>query len=321
MQSFIFAVNAVAPIIILVAIGYFLKCKGFMPSDFTKKANKIVFKVFLPVMLFLNTYKIENPKQMDFGYILFAVLGATVVFLISIPLVLLVTRDNGRRGALLQSTFRSNYALIGIPLAQSLFGDEGAVVATLLSAILIPVFNILAVISLSVFKKQTEKISIKEIIIEIVKNPLILSIFVGVVFLIIREITGFDLLKIDAISKPLSHLSNMTTPMALLVLGAEFEFSASKALRREIIFGTVMRTVLVPFLALSVALLIGDFKGAHFASFIAAFGTPVAVSSVPMVQEMGGDSALAGQLVVWTTLVSALTVFLFSFALKQIGVF
>ena len=94
-------------------------------------------------------------------------------------------------------------------------------------------------------------------------------------------------------------------------------------LKKEIIFGTVLRTVIVPLIGLGIAFLFfrNIFSGAHFAAFVAAFATPVAVSSVPMAQEMGSDSQLAGQLVVWSTLVSAFTVFLASFILKSAGIF
>ena len=97
------------------------------------------------------------------------------------------------------------------------------------------------------------------------------------------------------------------------MLGAQFEFSHVASLRRQIAFGTLMRTVIVPVLGIGVACLIGRFEGAHFAAFVAVFATPVSVSSVPMAQEMGGDATLAGQLVVWTTLLSAVSVFVISF--------
>ena len=107
------------------------------------------------------------------------------------------------------------------------------------------------------------------------------------------------------------------------MLGAQFEFSAIKGLRREIITGVLYRTVLAPVLGVGVAyLFFGDrFGGAHFAAFVALFATPVAVSSLPMAQEMGNDAELAGQYVVWTTLVSALSIFLASLWLKQVGIF
>jgi predicted permease len=134
---------------------------------------------------------------------------------------------------------------------------------------------------------------------------------------------SFRLSDIEPLYKALTYLSNLATPLALLALGAQFEFSAVAALRREIVFGTLMRTVAVPLLAIGLAaLLFADrFGGAHFAAFIAMFATPVSISSVPMAQEMKADATLAGQLVVWSTLTSALTIFLFSFFLRLGGIF
>ena len=328
MDSLIFAVNAVSPIIVTVAVGYLLKKAGLMSADFAKAANKLVFRLLLPSMLFLNVYKIENIASMDFGYVLYVLIALITIFALSIPLCLAVSGKGERRGVLLQGIFRSNYALVGIPLAQSLFGDEGAIIATLLSAFYVPALNMLAVISLSIFKKNGSKPDVKKILLGIVKNPLIQSIALAIVFLGIRAIfenlgIEFRISQIPAIFTPLEYFSRSATPIALLVLGAQFEFSAIKELRREIIFGTFMRTFVVPLLGLGVAYLFfsDTFTGAHFAAFVAVFATPVAVSSVPMAQEMEGDSALAGQLVVWTTLFSALSVFLASFLLKLAGIF
>ena len=323
MDSFIFAINAVLPIVLTVLIGYVLKKIGLMNEAFSKTANKLVFKLFLPSMLFLNVFKINNFSFSDIGYIFYVVVAVLLIFILAIPLVITVTKKNDRRGVLLQCCFRSNYALIGIPIAQSLFGDEGVSVATLLSAVAIPLFNILAVISLSMFSSEKSCFSIRKLLFDIIKNPLIQSIFIGILALVIKNtLSGVDFsFETTPVYKVLQYLSSVATPMSLLVLGAQFEFSAIKTLRKEIIFGTVFRVVFVPFIAIGTALLLGWFNGAHFAAFIAVFATPVAVSSVPMSQEMGGDVSLAGQLVVWTTISSSLSVFIYSFVLSLINIF
>ncbi len=328
MASLIFALKAVLPIIITVAIGYILKKIKFMDGDFAKKGNKLVFRIFLPAMLFLNVYNIDDIGEIELGYVLYVLAALAVIFFIALPCVMLITKKNGCRGALLQAVFRSNYALIGIPLAESLFGDEGVAVATILSAFTIPLLNILAVISLTVFRGDGEKPSFKKIILGILKNPLIISVLLGVFVLLIRSVfvrSGIDfrLSSIEPAFKVLNYLSSMAPPLALLVLGAQFEFSAVSSLKKEIIFGTLARTVVVPLIGIGAAyLLFGDtFGGAHFATFVAVFATPVAVSSVPMAQEMKGDAILAGQLVVWTTLISGFTVFIVSFLLKAVGIF
>ena len=328
MNSFLFAISAVAPIMIMVAIGYLLKKIKLANADIAKALNRLVFRVFLPCMLFLNVYKMDSIGEIDLGYVAFALTVLLVIFALGIPCVMLVTKQGARRGVLLQAVFRSNYALIGIPLAQSLFGEEGLAIATLLSAAAIPAFNILAVISLSVFRDGEQTVSVKKILLGIVKNPLILSVLAGVAALGIRALfiragISFRLADIKPIYTVLGFLSNLATPLALLVLGVQFEFSAVKEMKKEIVFGTLARTVLAPALAIGVAFLFlkEQFSGAHFAAFVAMFATPVAVSSVPMAQEMKGDASLAGQLVVWTTLASALSVFFASWLLKLAGVF
>ena len=314
------------PIVITVLIGYVLKRIGLIKRDLARAMNKLVFRLLLPCMLFLNVYKIDDIGSFDFGYIIYAVGMTILLFLISIPFVLKLTKDNSKRGVIIQSVFRSNYALVGIPLATSLYGEAGSIVATLLSAFIIPIFNILAVVCLTVFGSGEKKINVKKMLLEIVKNPLIDSIVLGCICLGIRAIfenfgIDFRLSDIKPVYSVLSQLSATATPIALLVLGADFEFSAVPTMKKEIIFGVVMRTAFIPTVALITAYLIGSFDGAHFAAFVAMFGTPVAVSSVPMAQEMGADTALAGQLVVWTTVISAFTIFIISFVLKYIGVF
>lgn len=328
MDSFIFAVNAVLPIIIMVIIGYLLKRLGFVDHKMSKVLNKLTFRLFLPSMLFLNVYNIESITNINFFYIFYIVVFIAIIFLAFLILILLFTKNNGHRGVLLQASFRSNYALIGIPLAQSLFGEKGVIAASVLSAFSIPLYNILAVISLSLFNNTKKKTNVKNILLDIVKNPLIQSIVLGILFLVIRyffvknSIT-FRISDVTPLFTVLKYLSSVATPISLIALGAQFEFSAIKELKREIIFGTITRTITVPVIAIGCALLLfpTKFSGEHYASFVALFATPVAVSSVPMTQEMSGDETLAGQLVVWTTIVSAFTIFAFSFFLRYIGIF
>jgi len=327
MEDLVFTCNAVLPIILLMVLGYFLKRVGLITPELAKGMNKLVFRAFLPVMLFLNIYNIEDFTSISLGYVAYVVIFVIILFLICAPLLNKFMKDGRQKGALLQCLFRSNFALIGIPLATSIFGEKGAVVATILSAFIIPVFNVLAVISLSVFNSGEKKgIDVKKILLGIAKNPLLHGILTGLIGLGIKSLLlqlgiDFRLSDLTVIYKPLTQLSSLATPLALLALGAQFEFSAISSMKNAIIVGVSVRTVIVPFLGVLIAYLMGCFEGAHFATFVAVFGTPVAVSSVPMAQEMDSDVALAGQLVVWTTMVSAFTLFIMTLVLKAIGVF
>lgn len=326
MEDIIFAINAILPIILMIAVGYFLKRIKLIDDDTAKKLNTLVFRVFLPIMLFLNVYKIQSFSDIDFTFVFYAIGITVLLFLVGIPIMHVLFKDNRQRSVMLQGIFRANYALVGIPLAESLFGAEGSIMASLLSAFIVPVFNILAVICLTIYSAGDKKPSLSKVLNGIIKNPLIQGIFCGLVALGIRAVfvdigIDFRLSQITPVYKTLSNLSSVATPLSLLVLGARFELSAIPQLKKHIILGTVTRVVIVPLVGISIAVMMNRFSGAQFASFVACFCTPVAVSSVPMSQEMGADADLMGQLVVWTTVFSAFSIFIASYLLKVLGIF
>ena len=328
LESLLFAFNSVAPIILMVALGYFLKKSKMIGKDFVFSGNRLVFRILLPVMLFKNVYEIEDIASFDFSHVFFSLAMIMLVFLAAVITSGFITKEGPKRGALIQGIFRSNYALIGIPLVGSLFGDEGVAAAAVLSAFAIPLFNILAVSELLFFGKSGKKPSLSKILTDIIKNPLIQGVAAGFAALFVRGIfenlgIAFRLFDIAFIEKTATYLSSMATPLALIVLGADFEFSAISSLKKEIIFGTAMRCGAVPLFCLGTAFLFfrSNLDGAQFAAVTALFTAPVAVSSVPMAQEMGGDSSLAGQLVIWTTIFSAFSIFITSFLLKSAGIF
>jgi predicted permease len=326
MEDLLFVINATLPIVLMIVVGYFLKKIGLLKDNVSKDLNTLVFRIFLPVMLFLNVYKIQDFSNLDFTFVWYAIIITILLFIIGIPIMSFIFKENRQRSVMLQGIFRANYALVGIPLSESLFGLEGSIMASLLSAFIVPVFNILAVVTLTIFSAGDKKPSLKGVIKGIAKNPLIQGIFCGFVALGLRAIfvelgIEFRLTDIQPLYKTLQNLSNIATPLALLVLGARFELSAIPHLKKHIIIGVINRVVVVPVIGLSIALLLNKFTGAQFASLVACFCTPVAVSSVPMSQEMGADADLMGQLVIWTTVFSTFSIFIAAYILRILGIF
>ena len=117
MESFVFALNAVLPLIAMAFIGYLLVRIGFLPDGVSKLLNKMVFRIFLPCMLFYNVYKIDSLAGISLGYVAYAVAAVLIVFALAIPIAMCITKDGTRRGVVMQAMFRSNFALIGIPLS------------------------------------------------------------------------------------------------------------------------------------------------------------------------------------------------------------
>lgn len=328
LDTFLFACGAVLPIVLLIVLGYLLKRARLLGEPLLSGLNRVCFRVLIPILLFRNIYGGNGITPEDVRAVLFSTVAILAVFAAGWVLVRVAVKQPLQKGVLLQAVFRSNFAIIGLPLATTLFGEAGARTAALLSMVTIPLFNVLAVISLSVFVGDgAKKPSAREVLHNIITNPLILGVLAGVLVLALRALFArlgwaFRLTDIPGLYDAIDMAASAATPLALLVLGGQFELSAVRQLARPIVLGSVMRLVVVPAAALLAAYaLFPGFGGAEYASFVALFGTPTAVSGAVMASEMGGDGELAGQLVVWTTLGSAFTLFFFIALLRAVGIF
>lgn len=320
------------PIVLVIAVGYFLKRISLFDEKFFSMLNKLSFRCCLPCLLFYNIYNVDNLSEMKQygGICLFAVISILLIFAVALTIVKLTINDDRQKGIMIQCAYRSNYAIIGISLAMTISsGDPKPVVAaSILSSVSIPLFNVLAIIALSLFVGENgQKISTGSVLKRIVTNPLILGVFIGFICLAIRfvipaEPSGNKLFTIRQnlpfVYKTIAMLAQSASPIALLALGGNFTFSAVARLKYKIIAGVLARTIICPIVCLSAAYALG-FRTLEFPALIALYGTPLAVSTAPMSAEMGSDGELAGQLVVWTTLVSAFTLFGIIFTCAQLG--
>lgn len=328
----VFAVNSVLPVILLVALGYVLKEKGFFTGEFLRVANKTVFRILLPVLLFTNLAELESFSQLRWDAVLYVLAAIAILFGIGLLLARTVS-DRYQKGVLLQCVFRSNFALVGAPLAQLMAGDKGIQAVALLSAFTIPVFNVLSVVSLSVYIQSESGGGgrIAKTMRGILRNPLIIGVLAGVVCVLLKPLVHYlpsdmtlFLGKFTFVGTVLDYLAKASTPVALLVLGGQFEMSSIRELKRQITLGVMGRLLFAPLIGLGGAVLLQGlgilrFDNGTYAALIALFGTPAAVASAIMAEEMGNDGQLAGQLVVWTTLLSAAVIFGSVVLLRALG--
>lgn len=333
MQIFVTALEAVLPLVLLILLGCFLRAKGFLTDDFLSVGSKVVFRLCLPVMLFVSVYNIEDITRIRWDLCLYCAGASLLLFVLGVLVAVVTTPVAERRGVLVQCVFRSNYAIVGMPLAAALGGEEATAVAAVLTAALVPVFNVLAVLALSMFRKDERgQVGIGKIAGDVVRNPLIIGVAAGLLALLVRQwqigqfgAVVFSLERdLAAVYDALRDLKSMTTPLALIVLGGQFRFSAVRGLFKEILTGTVWRTVLAPIIGVGGAILLGRWGVLHcgaaeYPALIALYGSPVAVSSAIMAREMHNDEQLATQLLVWTSVVSIVTLFAAVCLLMSVG--
>lgn len=310
MDNLIISLNVVLPLFFAMALGYALKRLGMCDAGALKTINKLVFKVFLPLYLFYSIYSTDLSVAFSPKVMIFSAGGILIWFLALMFVIPLIEKDNAKRGVMVQGMFRSNFVLFGLPVAISLCGEDKIGTTSLLMGIVVPVYNVLAVITLEVFRGG--KPSIKKIIIGIVKNPLIIASVLGVLFY---------LLKIDlpyAVEKTVVDFGKVATPLALMALGGEFRFSKVKGDIKQLMVSVAGKLIIAPLFMVTAGVLLG-FRNEILVPILLMSGAPTAVSSYTMAQQMGGDGELAGEIVVFTTGLSIVTIFVWVFALKQLN--
>jgi predicted permease len=320
LSDFIFVLNGVTPIFIVIIIGYFLKSIHFVTEDFVKVADKLVFKLLLPVYLFNNVSSMKK-DDFSFGDIKVAGYAMLAVLVISFGTLLLsgfFIKDSGAKGAFTQGVYRSNTAILGIPFAANLFGDDGARITAILIAFVVPLYNVVAVTILSMCdplkNENGTKLSKKICTVakDVAKNPLIIAILLGLA-------VCFAEIDLPIIAdKTVAYLANASTPLALIAIGANFSFGDMKGRALLAIIASVGKTIIVPILVVGGGILLG-FENAQLGALFVIFGTPAAVSSYIMAKNMNNDYKLASQILIFTTLMSAFTVALGSFLLFSSG--
>lgn len=304
MDSFLLSFNLVFPMFLLLATGKLARKTNLLTSESTDRLNALVFKIFLPVSIFKNVYNSSVSDVFDKKLIAFGIISVTLCFLL---LILLTSGCKNRksRGVLIQGIYRSNFLIFGLPVAESFYPDGSlSGKASVLIAIIVPLFNGLAVIALEMFKENKQ--SGMKTFLNILKNPLIIGSALGFVALFLKE-AGF--LLPDAVYKTVSDLSAAATPLALIALGASLDFSKIKGESKYLIWGLLGKLVLSPAVFIGAAALLG-FRDRELAIILSMFASPASVSSYTMAQQMGADDDLAAELVVIGTAVSLITVFL-----------
>jgi predicted permease len=336
MDTLIFALNAVLPIILLIGLGYILKLSGFINDNFLEVANKLVFRIALPALLFYNIYSVNSLKDINWSVILYAAIGIFILLIIGFVFSRLFIKDPRQKGVIIQTTLRANFAIIGIPLAESIGGSQAVANVALIALVGIPLMSGLSVIvlSLAVHDKSLGN-PFKIAFLKVIKNPLIIGVATGLLVLWLRSFIPLDPVDnslafslaedLKFIYVPLKWLGQITSPLALIVLGATFKFSLIGSLKKQIILGTALRSVVAPVITLGLAIILASrtsfFKFDEFVypALISLFGSPTAITNAVMVREMHSDENLSVQLVVWTTLASIITIFVIVVIFRNLG--
>ena len=297
-----------------MVLGYLLvNYTSLADRKLTKQANAIVFKIFLPCMLFYNVYQSDIGAEIHsrIKLCIWAAGGLLILFVLLCLIVPKVVKQENQQGVVIQGIFRSNYVIFGVAVVQNMYGVKSTTTAAILSAILVPMYNFLAVVALSIFGEKRET-DWKKIILDIVKNPLIISSVLGIIF----SLLGFRLPT--AVDTTVQDLAKMSTPISFMILVGDLDFSKVRGNLKVASVVLTIKLVILPLIMIPMIVMMG-YRDADLLSGLLAYQTPVAVSSYIMAQQAGADGQLAGQLVVFSSVLSIFTLFVTILILRTIG--
>ena len=313
MNNFLFSLNVVAPLFVIMATGYAMRAIRFVSEDFLAQLNKLVFKFCLPLMLFQDI-RLSYTGDFSNTRLIFASLaGISAIILVSFLIVPLTVKRKGQRGSIIQGIYRSNFLIYGLPLATGMYADRAVVAIAMLMVIMIPFFNVAAVVILSIYSETgTHKASVKNLLRDIASNPLIIGSVAGL-------LAGMFHLNLPRfVDVPLAQLAGIAAPLALFVLGGEFKFHNLRNNLAKVVAVTLVRLVVIPVIALSIFVYAG-FRDVDLAVLLCIFATPAAMASYIMSKNMGNDGELSGQIVVLTTACSCVSIFFLIYFLRGWG--
>ena len=314
MGNFLFSLNATMPVFLVMVLGWFLMQIKLFNKNFLSVADKYVFKVALPVLLFRDIATTNLKEGFQLHFVLFCMAATTIMFLGIWGLASLFIKDKSMVGAFTQAAARGSAAVLGIAFVENIYGDSGMAPLMIVSAV--PLFNIYSVIILTFCSQDNQaenrKENIKKAFFNVLKNPIIIGIALGVPFSL------FNIQLPVILSKTIANVAGTATPIALLVVGANFEGSRAIAKLKPTLAASIIKLLVIPAVFFPLAVLMG-FRGSELVAILVMLGSPTTVTCYIMAKNMGNDAELSSSIVVMATLLSSVTLTFWIFLLKTLS--
>lgn len=312
MENLIFSLNATIPIFLMMLLGMLFRKLGRMDEVFAAKMNKFVFLVPLPVLLFEQLATVDFSEVWDIKFILFCFVVTAISITIS-TLISLLWKDRSIKGEFIQATYRSSAALLGIAFIQNIYGTAGMAPLMIIGSV--PLYNIMAVVVLSVFKpgnNSFDKALVKKTLKGIATNPIIIGIVAGFVW------SALKLPMPSILHKTVSSIGATATPMGLMSMGATFEMKKATSKMKPTLVAVFMKLVGFCVVFLPMAALLG-FRNEEMIAILVMLGSATTVSCFVMARNMGHEGTLSSGVIMMTTLLSAFTLTMWLDVLRSFG--
>ncbi len=308
-ESLLIGFRVIAPLFLYMLTGILLRVTRILDRSFFPLLNQIVYYAAIPLVCMQAIMKGSGPNPSGASVLLYNLVFSVILIGISCWIIPKLEPENARRGVLIQSMFRCNDALFGLAVAISLFSTVPLM--SLSIAIVVPVFNIFSVLILSHLSgKEVDK---RKSFLQIVRNPIIVGCLAGIIFSILK-IRHFPAILDTAIN----GLAGLGTPLAFIALGGMLSLHSLQKNRKAIAIVTISRLIIIPAIAVSIAILIG-YRSEALGVVYLVYGSPIATATLPIAVAFSADDTLQAELIASTSAFSIVSAFIFITVLSRFG--
>lgn len=311
-ENIIYTGNIVAPVFLMVALGYFVRRINVINENFVEVTSKFVFSISLPALIFMMISKIDLSEAIDLKQIGYIYVGTIIAFVVIWITTIPFIKKGKDRSVFIQGAFRSNFAIVGFAIISKMFGYEALGKASIILAFILPLYNVLAVIALTVPMRKEKKLNPKDTLLEILLNPLIIAVIVALPF------SYFRIQLPSMINITGTFLADVALPLALVGIGGSINFLQIKKASALAFSSAFIKLILVP-AVLTLGAYYYGFRDVDLGIVFILFACPTAIVSFIMAEAMGANSKLAGNIVLISTVASVFTMAVGIVILKELS--
>lgn len=311
-ENLIFSLNATVPVFLMMVLGYLLHKIGWMDDEFASKMNRFVFRVPLPVLLFGDLAAVDFARVWNMKFVSFC-FGVTVISIAVSAGISFLWKDRSIQGEFIQASYRSSAAILGIAFIQNIYGTAGMAPLMIIGSV--PLYNVMAVLVLSLFKpgqRGLDRSVMKTTLWGIATNPIILGIAAGLLWSALR------LPMPQIMGKMISSVGGVTTPMGLMAMGAAFDLRKAFAKVKPAVTAALIKLIGFCAVFLPAAIRLG-FREEELVAILVMLGSATTVTCFVMAKNMGHEGVLSSSVVMLTTLFSAFTLTGWLYLLRSMG--
>ena len=320
------------PIFLFVAIGYFSKQKGLINDHTRSFLSKLTYYITFPALTFRSIMSFDFASTFRLNLVACNILVTTTVFVLTFFLAFLI-RNNFKRGAFNMSCFRSNQGYMGLPVVNGFYGEQAMSRAAVISGFDSPAVIIFSVLGLALYKGNGENsvvlnnvsYSSKERFsclmqsagkkfIDFFINPFILSAVLGLLLAYYK----IPLLQVKVLDQFLLMASNISLPMALVLIGCSVDVKHLRNNKKLVLSTTFIKLLVMPVIAYLLAYFVFNLRGTDLGMSVILTAMPSAVSTYVMAAEMETDAELTATVIGFSTFLSVVTISVIQFFLIKI---